>query len=154
MAVTSCDGPTAPVYAVEIAITDSVQARRSASEVNVVIPVKLKNLDSRILYYEECGHALLRREGTEWQLIPLPLCQRSTPYSIALYEGESYQFTFHVREGLPSTDWPAVGATGEYKVMLWLTEVPRNSFGIPPKPLAVPSRTSPTFSITEVVIVL
>ena len=154
MILTGCSGPTAPVYDVEISITDSVEARRSQNEVNVVIPVKLKNLDGRILYYEECGHALLRRDGTDWRLVPLPPCQRSTPYSIGLNEGESYQFTFRIRMTLPSNEWPAVGATGEYRVVLWLTSVPRNRAGIPPQPVAAPSRTSPTFSITEVVIVL
>ena len=152
--ITACGGPTAPVYAVEISIADSVEARRSPNEVNVVIPVKVKNLDSRVLYYEECGHVLQRREGRDWQLVQLPPCQPSTPYSIALYVGESYQFTFRIRVNLPSTEWPAVGASGEYRVILWLTSVPRNLGGIPPQPLAAPSRTSPTFSITEVVIVL
>jgi hypothetical protein len=154
IAITACGGPTAPVYAVEISITDSVEARRSANEVNLVLPVRLKNLDSRVLYYEECGHALQRRDGSSWRVVPLPACQPTTPYSIGLYEGESHQFTFRARVSLPSEEWPAVGAAGEYRVVLWLTAVPRNSAGFPPEPLAAASRTSPTFSITEVVIVL
>ena len=142
-----------PVFAVEITLTDSVFARRSANEVNVVIPVQLKNLDARILYYEECGHALQRREGSSWRAIQLP-CGRTTPYSFALSGGESHLFTIRWREPLPSTDWPAVDAAGEYRLILWLTSVPRNSYGFAPEPLAPASRTSPTFSVKEIVVVL
>ena len=149
----ACGGPTAPIYAVEIAITDSVEARRSENEVNVIIPVKLKNLDARALYYEQCGHALLRRNGAQWEQVPLPPCTSSAAYSFALNQGESYQFTFRIRATMPYDQWPAVGANGEYRMVLWLTSVPRNSGGIPPQPLALASRVSPTFSITEVAFV-
>ena len=149
----ACGMPTGPVYTVEISLADSVVARRGSGEVNVVIPVKLKNLDSRPLYYEEgCGHALQRRDGANWRLVQLPGCQRTVVYSVEIDEGESYQFTFRVRVALPSNAWPAVGAAGEYRMILWLTSVPRNSFGIPPNPLAAASRTSPAFSIREEVV--
>ena len=148
-----CGGPTAPVYAVEISITDSVVARRSENEVSLVIPVKVKNLDARILYYEQCGHALVRRDGEEWKMVPLPPCGPSSGYSFALNAGASYQFTFRVRQTLPSNLWPAVDANGEYRMVLWLTSVPRNIGGIPPVPLALSSRVTPTFSITEVAFV-
>lgn len=149
----ACRGPTAPVYDIEITITDSVIARRSENEVNLVIPVKVKNLDARTLYYDFCGHALFRRGSTEWEPVQLPPCSTSAGYSFALYRGESYQFTFRVRQSLPSTQWPAVGANGEYRMVLWLYAVPRNLGGIPPRPLALASRISPTFSITEVAFV-
>jgi hypothetical protein len=148
----SCGTPTGPEYAVEISLTDSVVARRGHGEVNLVIPVKLRNLDARPLYYEECGHALQRLVGSSWQLVPLPLCRGTTPYSIELDAGASYQFTFRVNLSLPSDEWPAAGAAGEYRVVLWLTSVFRNSYGIPPQPLAASSRTSPVFSIREEVI--
>ena len=153
MSLAACGGPTAPVYAVEISITDSVEARRSENEVNLVIPVKVKNLDTRPLYYEQCGHALFRRGGERWEMVPLPQCRASTAYSFALNAGESYQFTFRVRQTLPSNQWPAVGANGEYRMVLWLHAVPLNFGGIPPQPLALASRVSPTFSITEVAFV-
>ena len=149
----ACGGPTAPAYAIEISITDSVVARRHTSEVNLVIPVKVRNLDKRVLYYDECGHALQRRVGSEWQPVPLPPCRPSTSYSIGLYQDHSYQFTFRVREVLPSSQWPAVGATGEYRMVLWLYSVPRSVGGFPPQPLALSSRISPTFSITEEIFV-
>jgi hypothetical protein len=145
----ACGMPTAPEYAVEISLTDSVVARRGTGEVNLVIPVKLKNLDARPLYYEQCGHALQRRVGSTWQLVPLPACRSATTYSFELGPGASYQFTFRVKVSLPSEEWPAVGAAGEYRVVLWLTSVFRNSYGIPPQPLAASSRTSPVFSIRE-----
>ena len=148
MIVAACGGPSAPVYAVEISIADSVVARRSESEVNLVIPVKLKNLDARPLFYEPCGHALFRRAGAQWEQVQLPPCT-SAAYSFALSQGESYQFTFRVSQTLPSNQWPAVGADGEYRMVLWLSAVPRNVGGIPPQPLALSSRVSPTFSITE-----
>jgi hypothetical protein len=146
--VAACGGPTAPVYAVEISIVDSVVARRSENEVNVIIPVKLKNLDARPLYYEQCGHALFRRAAAQWELVELPRCTDAA-YSFALSQGESYQFTFRVSQTLPSNEWPAVGADGEYRMVLWLSAVPRNVGGIPPQPLALSSRVSPTFSISE-----
>lgn len=152
-AVTACGDPTGPVYAVEITLTDSVEARRSPNEVNVVISIRLKNLDQRVLYYEGCGHSLQRREGSTWHPIALR-CGGPTPYSFALHQGESHLFTFRWSEPLPSQDWPAVGAAGEYRTVLWLTSVPRNSYGLPPNPLALSSRVSPVFSIREVVIVL
>jgi hypothetical protein len=149
----ACGTPTRPEYAVEISLTDSVVARRGPGEVNLVIPVKLKNLDARPLYYEEgCGHALQRRVGASWVLVQLPPCQRTTAYSVGLDQGQSYQFTFRVRVTLPSQDWPAEGAVGEYRMILWLTSVPLNSYAIPPQPLSPSSRTSPTFSIREEVI--
>jgi hypothetical protein len=148
----ACGTPTAPEYTVEISVSDSVVARRGPGEVNLVIPIKLRNLDARPLYYEECGHALQRRVGSSWQLVPFSLCRGTTPYSIELDTGASYQFTFRVKLSLPSDEWPAVGAPGEYRVVLWLTSVFRNSYGIPPQPLAASSRTSPVFSIREEVI--
>jgi hypothetical protein len=154
LGVVACEGPTAPAYAVEIALTDSVEARRSANEVNVVISVRLKNFDARVLYYEAgCGHALQRREGSTWRLIAIR-CGGPPPNSIALDKGESHLFTFRWNEPLPSQDWPAVGAAGEYRVVLWLSSVPRNSYGFPPNPLALSSRVTPVFSIKEVVVVL
>lgn len=149
----SCDTPTGPEFAVEISIADSVVARRGPAEVNLVIPVKLVNLDNRPLYYDECsGHALQRREGSTWRVVQLPPCQRTTRYSVGLDPGHSYQFTFRVKVQLPSDEWPAVGATGEYRMVLWLTSVPQNSYGIPPKVLAASSRTSPPFSISEEIV--
>lgn len=153
LSLAACAGLTAPVYAVEISITDSVVARRSETEVNLVIPVKVKNLDSRPLYYEQCGHALFRRVRTDWLQVALPPCRSAAGYSFALNQGESYQFTFRVSATLPSSEWPAVDPNGEYRMVLWLNAVPRNSGGIPPQPLALSSRTSPTFSITEVAFV-
>jgi hypothetical protein len=144
----ACEMPTGPEYAVEISLADSVVARFGPGEVNLIIPVRLKNLDDRTVFYEFCGHALQRREGSGWRFMPLPQCQTSGS-SFALSKGESYQFTFRIKASLPSEEWPAVGAAGEYRVILWLTSVPRNTSGIPPQPLAPSSRTSPTFSVTE-----
>jgi hypothetical protein len=146
----ACGMTTGPEYAVEISIADSVVARRGPGEMNLTIPIKLKNLDSRLLFYEEgCGHALQRRDGSSWRLVQLPPCVRQSPYSVSLDPGQSYQFTFRVRVSLPSDLWPAVGAGGEYRMILWLTSTPSNLYGFPPRPLAVSSRISPTFSIRE-----
>jgi hypothetical protein len=67
--------------------------------------------------------------------------------------GRKQVFDLVAREPVTSTFWPATGAAGEYRVVLWLTATPRNAYGFSVQPLATSSRVSPTFSAKEVVIV-
>ena len=150
---TACQGPTIPEYDVAISLPDSVVARRSPNEVSITVVVKFTNNDTEIVFYDDCGHALQRREGSTWRAMDSAPC-RSTGYSNALYPGESHLFTFSRRVAATSKEWPAVNADGEYRVVLWLTAVPLNQYGIPIKLLGPASRTSPVFGVREVVVVL
>ena len=149
----SCGNPNAPEYDLVLSIEDSVVARRSPDEVTFAVAVRVSNHDSRTVFYDQqCGHALQRREGTGWRTVFSPVC-RPSQYSMGIFPGESRLFDIRTRAAVTSATWPAVGAAGEYRVVLWLTSVPNNSYGFSPNPLGPRSRTSPTFSATEVVIV-
>jgi len=149
----SCRNPAEPPeFTLLLAIEDSVVAKRSPNEVNFSVSVRVSNQDSRTVYYNDCGHALQRREGSQWRTVHSPRCGAST-YSVGLFTGESRLFDFVARAPVTSTEWPAVGGAGEYRVVLWLTAVPNNSYGFAPQPLGSRSRISPTFSAKEVVIV-
>ena len=150
---TACRGPTFLEYDVAISLPDSAVARRSPNEVNLTIGVKFTNNDTEIVFYDDCGHALQKREGSTWRAMVSPPC-RSTGLSNALYPGESHLFTFIRRAAATSTEWPAVNSAGEYRVVLWLTAVPLNRYGISIKLLGPVSRTSPVFGVREVVVVL
>jgi hypothetical protein len=149
-----CGAPTAPAYAVELSLTDSVIARRSQNEVSLTIQVRAQNRDTKILYYEQCGHSLQRREGNSWRTVDYTFCPANFPYSFAISPGGSALFTLTARAPTSATEWPATGAPGEYRVVLWLTAVPRNQSGFPPQPLPLENRTSSVFSVREVVVVL
>ncbi len=149
---TSCRDATGPEYAVDLSLTDSVVARRSQNEVSVIIQVRARNLDPRPVYYPQCGHALQRRVGDTWRVMRLESCVASTSYSQELKSAETRLFTLMGRAATTSADWPATSTAGEYRVVLWLTAAPNNTYGIPIRPLALTSRVTPVFSIREVVI--
>jgi uncharacterized protein (DUF58 family) len=148
----SCRNAAAPDYDLALSIEDSVVAKRSPNEVNFSVHVRVSNDDSRSVFYEDCGHSIQRREGTEWRSVFARPCLPAS-YSIGLSPGESRVFDLVAREPVTSTFWPATGAAGEYRVVLWLTATPRNAYGFSVQPLATSSRVSPTFSAKEVVIV-
>jgi hypothetical protein len=148
---TACRGPTVPEYVLALSLQDSVFAKRSTNEVSLAIGVQLTNHDSQIVFYDDCGHALQKREGTQWRAVWSPPCV-SSGYSYPLYPGDSHLFTFRRRVLARSTEWPAVNAAGEYRMVLWLTAMPRNSYGFPPKVLGPNSRTSPVFGVREVMV--
>lgn len=148
----ACRGPTITEYDLDISLPDSVLAKRSPTEVNLTIGIKLTNHDTEIVFYDDCGHALQKHEGNEWRAIWSPPC-RSSGLSYALNPGESHLFTFTRRMAATATEWPAVNAAGEYRVVLWLTATPQNQHGIRPEILGPTSRTSPVFGVREVVVV-
>ena len=148
----ACGSPTAPEFDLVLSIEDSVVARRSPNQVNFSVAVRVSNHDTRTAYYDNCGHSLQRRDGNEWRAVFSPPCVPGQ-YSIELTPGNSRTFELSARGDIGSATWPAIGAAGEYRVILWLTAIPNNSYGFSPKPLGPRSRTSPTFSAREVVIV-
>jgi hypothetical protein len=147
--MSACGGPTLPEYAMLISLEDSVVARRSTNEINLAVHVRMSNRDSRTVFYDGCGHALQRRDGTNWRAVYSPRCAPSA-YSLALSPGESRTVSIVAREPASSTAWPSADAAGEYRVVLWLSATPRNVHGFRPQPLAPASRTSPVFSIRVV----
>ena len=153
-AAVSCEkSPLGPEFDVVMTIEDSVVARRSPNEVQLDVFVRLLNNDSRTVFYDHdfCGHALQKREGDRWRTVFSPECPR-TQYSQALLTGEGRVFSFRARAALDASEWPAVGAVGEYRVVLWLTDIPRNDNFIAFRPLGPATRTSPVFSVREEVI--
>ena len=151
MALTACRTPTLPEYRVELSIhEDTVFASRTSTSLEISFHVLLRNQDSRPLYYDGngCGHALQRREDAGWRGVWTPACAPAT-YSTYLGPGQSRLFTFDVRAPLTSTGWPVDGAEGDYRMVLWLTAVPRNSGGLALQPLGPSSRTTPVFQIRE-----
>jgi hypothetical protein len=153
-AAVACENsPLGPEFDVTMTIEDSVVARRSPNEVQLDVFVRLRNDDSRTVFYDydSCGHALQKREGNGWRTVFSPACPR-TQYSQALLTGEGRIFSFRARAALDADEWPAVGAAGEYRVVLWLTDTPRNAQLIQVRPLGPVTRTSPVFSVREEVI--
>jgi hypothetical protein len=150
IAAIACGSPTAPEYDLVLSLEDSVVARRGPNEVDVSVHVRVANHDTRIVFHEGCAHALQRRDGQGWRTVLSLQCPPSS-FSIGLDPGESMIVNLRAREPNSSTQWPATGAAGEYRVVLWLTATPRNNAGIRYRPLGPASRTSPTFSVQEVV---
>jgi hypothetical protein len=154
LVVSGCRESTGPEYAMELSITDSVVARRSQNDVSVLVQVRARNLDTRPVYYSQCGHALQRRDGNVWRAVQLEPCRNATQFSFEISVGASALFTLRGRASPTSSEWPATGAPGEYRVVLWLTASPNNTYGIPIRPLSLSSRVTPVFSVREIVIVL
>jgi hypothetical protein len=139
-------------FDVSLTLEDSVTARRSPNEVNVRVSVRLTNNDARTIFYDSCGHALQKRDGANWRTVYSPVCQL-TQFSYGLFTGQSHTFTLRVRSNSSTNEWPAVDVEGEYRVVLFLSETPRNSSGIGFRPLGLASRTSPTFFVREELVV-
>jgi hypothetical protein len=147
LALAGCRPPTPPEYSIVLSLyEDTVRVRRFGNEVVMELHVQVSNHDNRAIFYDQCGHALQYKGGAAWRAVWTPLCHR-TDYSIELGAGASTQMAFQVRAALAEAGWPTEGLEGEYRMVLFLTAEPKNPYGIIPRVLAEPSRTTPTFPV-------
>ena len=150
LALASCGDPTGPRYEIALSLyEDTVWATRSATEVKVSLHVQISNQDTRPVYITPCTHVLERAQGTSWERIRVSPCPLGQIISLELGAGESTLLTMEYRAPLTDQVWPAIGAAGDYRVIISMTTIPFNRSGLTPAPLSLSSRTTPNFQIHE-----
>ena len=145
----ACQNPVEPPsFNVGLEISaDTVWIQRSPNEVRFLVPVTIRNEDSRSLFVTPCAHTVQQQTADGWQPVWSSPCAPGRLFSLELSPGESTLLTLLMRASIQSSDWPASAKAGTYRVILALTSVPLNVGGVLPTPVASEDRTSVPFPV-------
>ena len=128
----ACQNPVEPPsFNVGLEISaDTVWIQRSPNEVRFLVPVTIRNEDSRSLFVTPCAHTVQQQTADGWQPVWSSPCAPGRLFSLELSPGESTLLTLLMRASIQSSDWPASAKAGTYRSRDSCRAVPRHNRGL------------------------